>query len=74
VNNSFDEQLKELVTIRKLLILGLLRSGMSQTQVGAALGVHGTTIGRMFPTGALSESQKKPGKKKADEARAVGAG
>lgn len=57
-----DEQLKELITIRKLLILGLLRSGMSQTQIGAALGVHGTTIGRMFPTGALADPQKKPAK------------
>ena len=66
-----DEHLKELVTIRKLLILGLLRSGMSQTEVGAALGVHGTTIGRMFPTGAPSENQKKsvksPAKQKMDK-------
>jgi hypothetical protein len=62
-----DEQLKELVTIRKLLILGLLRSGMSQTQVGAALGVHGTTIGRMFPAGALAEPQKKSSKARTAE-------
>jgi len=70
---SSDDQLKELVTIRKLLILGLLRSGMSQTQIGAALGVHGTTIGRMFPTGALLEPQKKAGRKKVDGAGAESA-
>jgi hypothetical protein len=62
VSGPSDDQLKELMTIRKLLILGLLRSGMSQTQIGAALGVHGTTIGRMFPTGALGDPQKKSGK------------
>lgn len=56
-----DDELKELITIRKLMVLGLLRSGMTQAQVGAALGVHRTQIGRMFPAGALDD----PGKKKA---------
>ena len=57
-----NDELKELVTIRKLLILGLLKSGMTQAQLGAALGVHRTVIGKMFPAGALAELQKKPGK------------
>jgi hypothetical protein len=61
---SNDEQLKELVTIRKLMILGLMRSGMTQSELGAALGVDRTAIGRMFPSGALSEMRKKPGAKK----------
>lgn len=64
------ESVKELVMIRKLLILGLIKSGISQTQLGAALGVHGTTIGRMFPAGALADQQKKPVKKKVVEAGA----
>jgi hypothetical protein len=59
-----DEQLKELVTIRKLMILGLMRSGMTQGELGAALGVDRTVIGRMFPSGALSEMRKKPATKK----------
>lgn len=67
---SSDDQLSELVTIRKLLVLGLLRSGMSQNQIGAALGVHGTTIGRMFPARALSEKQKKAGKHKESQPKA----
>ncbi len=62
-----DEQLNELVTIRKLLVLGLLRSGMTQRQVAGALGVHRTMVGKMFPTGALAELQKKPGKKRSGE-------
>lgn len=49
----------ELTTIRKLLVLALLRSGMTQSELGAALGVHRTQIGRMFPKGALAEVSKK---------------
>lgn len=52
-------ELDELVTIRKLLVLALLRSGMTQSELGAALGVHRTQIGRMFPKGALAEAVKK---------------
>lgn len=64
MNGKTDEGLRELVTIRKLLILGLLKNGMTQGQLGAALGVHRTVIGKMFPPGALAEMQKKaPGKK-----------
>lgn len=55
----FDETAKELVTIRKLLIVALLNSGLTQDELGAALGVHGTTIGRMFPKGALKSIGKK---------------
>lgn len=58
-----DEHLKELATIRKLMVLALLRSGMTQAQIGAALGVHRTQIGRMFPVGALDEPTKKSVKK-----------
>lgn len=65
MSSQGDEQLKELATIRKLLVLGLMRSGMTQAQLGAALGVHRTAIGRMFPAGALAEIQKKPSGKKA---------
>jgi len=52
-------ELEELATIRKLLVLALLRSGMTQTELGAALGVHRTQIGRMFPKGALADVGKK---------------
>lgn len=51
--------LEELATIRKLLVLALLRSGMTQSELGAALGVHRTQVGRMFPKGGLAESGKK---------------
>jgi hypothetical protein len=54
-----SSELEELETIRKLLVLALLRSGMTQTELGAALGVHRTQIGRMFPKGALADVGKK---------------
>jgi IS30 family transposase len=68
--SASDDQLKELVTIRKLLILALVRSGMSQTQIGAALGVHQTTIARMFPARAFGEPKKATSKKSASETQA----
>lgn len=55
-------ELEELITIRKLLILALLRSGMTQGELGAALGIHRTQVGRMFPKGALAEANKKEAK------------
>lgn len=54
MKDKIDPQLAELETIRKLLVLALLRTGMSQAQMGAVLGIHQTQVGRMFPTGALA--------------------
>lgn len=53
-------ELSELVIIRKLLVLALLRAGMTQAELGAALGVDRTQIGRMFPKGALAKANSKP--------------
>jgi hypothetical protein len=44
-----DPLLKELVVIRKLLVYALLRTGASQKQIGAAIGVSQSSISRMFP-------------------------
>ena len=56
-----DEHLRERFSNRKLLILGLLCSGMTQKQVAAALGLDRSQVSRMFPAGALSDLQKKTG-------------
>ena len=60
---SGNAELEELATIRKLLVLALLRSGMTQSELGAALGIHRTQVGRMFPKGALAEIGGKKDKK-----------
>lgn len=49
---------KELVAIKKLLILALANSGMKQAQMAtAALGIYRAGIGRMFPKGALRQGE-----------------
>lgn len=45
---------KELASIKRLLVLALLSSGLTQSQVGGALGIDRTGVGRMFPKGTLS--------------------
>lgn len=52
-------ELDELEMIRKLMIVGLVRFGLTQDEIGAALGIHGTTIGRMFPKGLLKDISKR---------------
>lgn len=50
---------RELVAIKKLLILALANTGMTQGQIAAALGIDRTGVGRMFPKGALNGSKEK---------------
>jgi DNA-binding transcriptional regulator LsrR (DeoR family) len=52
---------KELVAIKKLLVLALAHSGLKQGQIAAALGIDRTSVGRMFPKGALAGLGKKGG-------------
>ena len=52
-------EVDELEMIRKLLILGLVKLGLTQDELGAALGMHRTTIARMFPSGFLKDLGKK---------------
>jgi predicted XRE-type DNA-binding protein len=49
-----DQSLKELIAIRKLLVLALLNSGLTQTQVAGALDLDRSMISRMFPKGVLA--------------------
>lgn len=49
-----DQAIKELVAIRKLLVLSLLNAGLSQNQVAAALDLDRSGISRMFRKGTLS--------------------
>lgn len=60
MTKEIDPTLSELISIRKLLVLGLLRSGLTQKQVAAALGLDRSQISRMFPKGTLSDIGKRP--------------
>ena len=57
-----DPILSELTMIRKLLVLALLRSGITQGQMGGVLGLDQSEVSRMFPKGALAAFKAKPKK------------
>lgn len=46
-----DPVIAELTDIKKLLIMGLLRNGATQSQVADSLNVNQSSISRMFPKG-----------------------
>jgi DNA-binding transcriptional regulator LsrR (DeoR family) len=48
-----DPVLSELVAIKQLLVVGLLRAGMQQSQIAAAMGISDATLSRTFPKGLL---------------------
>lgn len=54
-----DANTAELISIRKLLILALLRDGLTQSQVAGALGVDRSVVSRMFPKGTLTGISKR---------------
>lgn len=49
-----SQTIKELMAIKKLLILAPANSGLTQSQIALALDIDRTSVGRMFPKGALS--------------------
>lgn len=55
---TIEKENSELADIKKLMVIGLIRSGLSQSQIASALGVHRTSLSRMFPKGTLSEIAK----------------
>jgi len=44
-----SEELKELESIKRLLISLLLKLGASSQEIGLTLGVHSSAVRRMFP-------------------------
>jgi hypothetical protein len=60
-SSDSDPLLKELIAIKKLLVLDLLSRGLTQAQVASALDMDRTGVGRMFPTGALASLARKGG-------------
>jgi predicted XRE-type DNA-binding protein len=59
VARPVDPVLTEFVTIKRLLVFALLKSGASQGQVAAALGVAQSQISRMFPDGIGDPSARR---------------
>lgn len=61
MGKDLDPTLTELVAIKKLLILLLVKDGLSQSQVASALEMDRTSVSRMFPRGALASIAKGDG-------------
>lgn len=56
--NNETDTVKELVAIKKLLVLALANSGMTQSRIATALDIDRTGIGRMFPKGTFTQIKK----------------
>jgi DNA-binding transcriptional regulator LsrR (DeoR family) len=67
VSKETEELTAEVRAVKKLLILQLLRSGATQSQIAAMLGVSDATMSRMLPKGA-AKSAKATGNPKAEAA------
>jgi len=50
---------EELNSIKRLLILALLNSGLSQSEIAGALQIDRSVISRMFSGGVLRKMKKK---------------
>ena len=50
-SESKDPIVSELESVKRLLILRLIRDGASQEEIAGALGVTQPTVSRMFPKG-----------------------
>jgi DNA-binding NarL/FixJ family response regulator len=50
-DNLDDELLEEIVSLKRLFILYLVKSGVTQEEIAAALNVNQSTVSKMFPDG-----------------------
>jgi DNA-binding transcriptional regulator LsrR (DeoR family) len=57
--DSNSEMVAELKSIKLLLIMQLLRSGVKQSQIAAMLGVSEATMSRMLPKGVSKSVSRK---------------
>jgi predicted transcriptional regulator len=55
---GIDELATEMKSVKMLLILQLLRSGVKQSQIAAVLGVSDATMSRMLPKGTAKKVSK----------------
>ncbi len=60
---KIDADATRLSAMEKLLVLSLIRQGLKQDHVAAALGMHRTSLSRCFPKGVLVEVARLAGKK-----------
>jgi hypothetical protein len=57
VSDEEKDSLKELQSIKKLLVLLLIKSGANSEEVGHALGVDSSVVRKMFPMRKTKKTQ-----------------
>ena len=57
----------KLSAVEKLLVLGLIRDGLTQTHIADALGMHQTSLSRAFPKGLLTDVARLRGTKQLEK-------
>lgn len=67
MSKETEEMTAEIRAVKKLLILQLLRSGATQSQIASILGVSDATMSRMLPKG-VGKSAKVAGTPTAEAA------
>lgn len=58
-----EKETDRLTSVEKLLVLLLLRQGLKQDHVAAAVGMHRTSLSRAFPKGVLAQVARLSGRK-----------
>ena len=56
---STDPVLDELVSIKKLLMLQMLKEGTTQAELGLALGIDRSAISRILPSRSINPNKQK---------------
>ncbi len=62
-SKTTDPILSELVAIKQLLVVALIRDGVKQRQIAAALGIHESRLSRALPKGlgaAVKNGREEP--------------
>lgn len=54
-----DAIIGELIAIKKLLLLALLKEGLTQSQIGTALGIDQSQISRLIPAALIKPKKSK---------------
>lgn len=62
-----DSENTKISSTEKLLVLSLIRQGLKQDHVAAALGMHRTSLSRAFPKGILAEVGRLAGRRPEDD-------
>jgi DNA-binding NarL/FixJ family response regulator len=58
IDKSNDPVVRELLDVKRLLILQLLAQGTSQDQIASALGVNQSTVSRLVPAGRRTKKKR----------------